>query len=160
MNKAALAALLVLSCAHQGASSPPPDAPPPASGSVHAQTTSGSDGGASAPSARDPSRPARPQVDVTRSEGVPAERMRRILDVAVDPLQHCVPGTSGKMNVRVTSAGGTVHFMVEPGASLSPAARHCAIEALSQVYFEQTGSNVGGPGAPPSSFTSLLTVSW
>lgn len=105
--------------------------------------------------------PAQPRLEVREAEGLPPERVQTIFRPAVEPLKHCLTrSAAGKINLRVTSTDGVLKLRVEPAASLDPTARECALEALTTVYLEQTGSNVGGVSIPPSNFTSMLTLSW
>jgi hypothetical protein len=104
------------------------------------------------------STPAR--LEVTQAQGLPAERIQTLLAPAAEPLHRCMSGRTGKITLRVTSRNGALAVSVEPGVSLGDAARTCAFDALSTVVLEETGSNAGGPGIPPSGFTSLVTVSW
>jgi hypothetical protein len=53
-----------------------------------------------------------------------------------------------------------LHVTAQPGTSLDPTQRSCAVEALTRAFGTETASNVGGPAVPPSGFTSLLTVRW
>jgi hypothetical protein len=69
-------------------------------------------------------------------------------------------GSTGKIDLRVTSRDGRLDVAVVPAASLNPSVRECTSEALSSVYLRETASNTGGVSVPPSGFTSLLTVSW
>jgi len=101
-----------------------------------------------------------PRLEVRQSEGLPPESVQTMFRPAVEPLQHCMTTAGGKVNLRVTSKDGVLRVKVEPAASLDPTARECALEALTTVYLEQTASNAGGVSIPPTSFTSLLTLSW
>lgn len=100
------------------------------------------------------------ELEVTETTGLPPEQVHAIFEPAAEPLARCLPGQSGKINVRVQGATGALHVFLDPSVSLDERARECAASTLSQVYLEQTGSNAGGPDVPPSGFTSILTVSW
>lgn len=101
-----------------------------------------------------------PRFEVTQAEGLNTERAHALVVRATEPLKHCLPDTGGKVNVRVSRLDGELRVLIEPSSSLSLTARACATEALTRVYVDEAGSNTGGPGVPPSNFTSLVTVWW
>jgi hypothetical protein len=107
-----------------------------------------------------PSSSRAPRLEVERSEGASNERVRRLFSRAPQPLAPCLPAGGGKLHLRVTSIDGRLHIDLEPGSSLDPRTRECALEALEAVYLEETGSNTGGPAVPPPHFTSDVTLSW
>jgi hypothetical protein len=102
----------------------------------------------------------RVHVEVNKAAGGLDPASSAAFQTARGHLEQCHPGSSGKVNVRVTREGGSTHLHIEPGASLDPSEGHCVLEALSTVELEETGSNVGGPAVKPSGFTSLITISW
>jgi hypothetical protein len=99
-------------------------------------------------------------LEIEQVEGATASELRAIFQPALEPVRRCLAGSAGKLNVRLTNRSGGLEISVAPGESLSPTARACVLEALTAVYLEATGANVGGPGLPPSGFTSLVSVSW
>jgi hypothetical protein len=99
-------------------------------------------------------------LSVEKADGVEPERVQRMVAPAVDPLKHCMPGSSGKINIDVRRIEGKLELDVEPSPSLDPTARACALAALSKVQLEETGSNAGGVSVPPTNFTSILRLTW
>jgi hypothetical protein len=75
-------------------------------------------------------------------------------------LEHCHPGTAGKLEVRLTKQDRSTQLRIQPGASLDPTEGHCVLEALSTVDLDETAGKVGGPAVKPSGFTSHITISW
>lgn len=114
---------------------------------------------AKAPPPASPPPPA-PRLDATETEGASPEKVRAIFQPAAEALHRCSRGQTGKLTMRVTNRAGTLQVDAQPGASLDPTLRACAQDALSAVWLEETGSNVGGPAVPPPGFVSLITVTW
>jgi hypothetical protein len=100
------------------------------------------------------------QLVVTRAQGVPAKQLQTIFTRALGPLERCLPGAGGLLELRVTTRNGALDVSAAPGASIDPTARECAAAALEKVYLQETASHAGGPAVPPSGFTSLVTVRW
>lgn len=114
---------------------------------------------------RTPALPPGPAVDVVMQNEDPnakvtSEEVRAIFRPAAEPMQRCLAGKSGKITIRLTNRDGVLHAEIEPASSLDPTARACVLDALSTVWLEATGSNVGGPSVPPPGFASLLTIAW
>jgi hypothetical protein len=101
-----------------------------------------------------------PRLEVREAEGLPPERVRTMFTSALEPLQKCLPGAPGKLDMRVARVDGAVRFTIQPDPSLDPTARECALQALGTAYMDDTASRVGGPSIPPTNFTSLLSLSW
>lgn len=101
-----------------------------------------------------------PQVSATHTTGASADDVSTMFRTAGEPVRRCVGGGSGKITFRVTNQDGVLHVTPEPAASLDPRAQACAMDALSAIWLEETGSNVGGPAVPPPGFVSLVTVAW
>jgi hypothetical protein len=152
-----LAASVLFACSSQGAASPagrPRTEEPVDAAALRAGTTlhrESADAASSSPPAR---------LEVERVEGVASARLHALLEPALERARQCLPGRGGKLHIRVTSRESRLVVSAEPGHSLDPTARACVLEALTTVSLEETASNAGGPGVPPSNFTSLVTVSW
>ena len=102
----------------------------------------------------------RVHLEVTKAQGGLDNESSAAVEAARPHLEHCHPGSGGKIAVQVTKQARATYMSVVPGESLDPTAGHCVLEALSTVDLPETGSNVGGPAVKPSGFTSLITVSW
>lgn len=100
------------------------------------------------------------RFEVRRVEGTTAVHIQTLLDPAREAVRRCVDGGGGKLEIQLTNRRSGLEISVEPGPSLEPTARACVLAALSSIHLEQTGSLAGGPSPAPSSFTSLVTVSW
>ena len=161
-----LAGLLLMACAHSS-NTAEPSRPTERAGESATPTSSGRVTSAPAPAPllagttpRETGPAPLPRLQVTQAENIPSERVQTLFRPALSPLQHCFPGSSGKVVIRLTTVKGALAVGFEPSASLDPTMRSCATDALTKVYVQETGSNVGGPAVPPSGFTSLITVSW
>jgi hypothetical protein len=99
------------------------------------------------------------RVEVVRAEGIAPERVHAMIAPAVRPLERCVPGKGGTIMLRLRGDGAGVHVDVAPVLGMDESARACASAALVEVPLADTASNAGGPGIPPSGFTSLVTIS-
>jgi hypothetical protein len=121
-------------------------------------------GEAPALSANAPSNPAdagaRVRLEVKRDTGGLDDASNAAMQAARPNLEHCHPGTAGKIEVRLTQRDRATQLHIQPGASLNPIEGHCVLEALSTVDLGETAGNVGGPAVKPSGFTSLITISW
>jgi hypothetical protein len=100
------------------------------------------------------------QIIVKTATGVDPLLVGQVYGQAVESLGHCRQPGGGTVHVSVVKKGKNLQMHIEPGATLNPLAHECVLQALSTVEIPETGGNVGGPTAPPSGFTSLLTLSW
>lgn len=101
-------------------------------------------------------------AEVEGTEAAPArDRAPFRATPEVERRKRCKPaGTTGKVNVLVTTEKGKRALSAATGPSLDPTAPECNVEALSPVPLPETASNVGGPGIPPSGFTSHFSAAW
>jgi hypothetical protein len=102
----------------------------------------------------------RVRLQVTKAQGGLDSESSAAIEAARPHLEHCHPGSGGKIAVQVTKQARATYMSVVPGESLDPTEGHCVLEALSTVDLPETGGNVGGPAVKPSGFTSLITISW
>jgi len=102
----------------------------------------------------------RVHLEVTKAQGGLDSESSAAIEAARPHLEHCHPGSGGKVAVQVTKQARATYMSIVPGESLDPTQGHCVLEALSTVDLPETAGNVGGPAVKPSGFTSLITVSW
>src|SRR5262245_60985538 len=71
-----------------------------------------------------------PSIRIDEVSGAtPGEAGARFSEVT-EPLEHCGSGAGGTLRVRVNSDGVKTKFMVDPGSTVDPQTRECALEAL------------------------------
>jgi hypothetical protein len=105
--------------------------------------------------------PAMCRLTTTETVGCDSREVEALLEPVRVRLEACRGSSSGKLTIRVRSAGGKLTLDPVPGSSLDPRQRQCVLDALTQVYTtENTTLWSVAPGVPPTNFTSLLTVSW
>jgi hypothetical protein len=99
-------------------------------------------------------------IELTPSEE--RELSQRVPPTVRNRLEQCHPvHDGGKLRVRVVRDQGRVHFQAEPGSSLNPTEKKCALEALTELRKGDVASTLwSGATVPATGFTSLLTIEW